>query len=103
MEILSGPDEPEERAKEDTINIESETMKSKNSEKDITILESNLDDIDQDEVIEAEELEETKFELKIEGISNSGEVTISYSKPVIPRTVINDLPQQIISVNYICH
>ena len=62
-----------------------------------------MEDPDSKEIHQEEETGEMPLNIAITDISNNGEVTIDYSKPVMQRSVVNDLPKGIINVEYICN
>ena len=62
-----------------------------------------MEDPDSKEIPQEEETGEMTLHIAITDISNNGEVTIDYSKPVMQRSIVNDLPKGIINVEYICN
>ena len=49
---------------------------------------------------EEEEVEENVLQVEISEVTFTGGVTINYSRPVVTRTILNELPESILAIEY---
>ena len=63
-------------------------------------MHKKLDEVKGVEIIEEEEKKE-ELQVEISEVSFTGSVKINYSKPVVSRSVLNDLPEEILKIDFL--